>query len=382
MFGVFDESLWWPSQELGYLKDVNISLTDLKVFDQDGAVPLAVGAKAIDIGGGSELGVAPLMKTLPNLRWFLVGDIWKGFAFMIRPGSMKTQDDFQKQGNSLKDAARMTVQQWKGKTIIMKLGIGHDPALDAALSNGGLTRDDVKIMDMSTVEGATAFLRGEGDIYLGDLPSRFRLTEAGDVPALAADAIGPDAAAYVGFVTTADWLQSNHDTALRLLGVWYRVADLLKSDQADKALDIMRTHINKQTGASFDLETTRVVNTIISPWFTVEEAQRDVYTPGGRWDWADRTRYSIDYYVKNNTIRPGDVSPDWFAQAAVLFNEYISFKVKTETDLSAADAAIKANESGKMAKAIDLDNQAKWNYAIRNYFDSAQLAQAALNATK
>jgi len=382
VFPVFDESLWWVTDELGYLKDINMTLSEVKAFDGDPKVLEATAVKGVDLGGGSVEGVVPLAETLTNIRMVLYQDSWKGFAFMVRPGELKTFDEILKDVGDEAEAAKQTAAQFKGKNVIANLGIGHDATIKAALSLAGLTMDDITITDLPTIEGATAFLRGEGDIYLGDLPSRFRVAEAGNVAMLSAEQIGPDAVAYVGFFAREDWITENEDLLLRLLGAWYRVADLLRSDEADKALTIMFTHVNEESGASFDLATAQWVNTDISPWFTFEETGEQIFTPGGKWDLTARIKYQISQYEQQGTLKPGTVTPEKFSVAQQLYEKLVALKDATEKDLSEAADLYNAGGVADAQAVRDLIEQAKWNWDIRNYVDSAALAAEALAAAK
>jgi ABC-type nitrate/sulfonate/bicarbonate transport system substrate-binding protein len=380
IFPVFDESLWWVADELGYLSDVNATMTELRTFDGDPQVLEATAVGGVDLGGGSVEGVVPLAETLDNIRLVLFQDAWKGFAFMIRPGELRTYDEVLAEVGDPDEAARQTAAQFEGKNVVANLGIGHEATIEAALSLADLTMDDITIIDLPTIEGATAFLRGEGDIYLGDLPSRFRLTEEGNVPMLAAAQIGPEAVAYVSFFAREDWIQENEDQLLRLLGAWYRVADQLRSAEADAALEIMYTHINDVTGAEFDLETARWVNTEVSPWFTFEETGDLIFTPGAEWDLHDRIEYQIGIYEDQGTLEPGTVTVENFSVAQQLYERLVELKDQTEADLSAAADAY--NAGGSQPEVRSLIDQAVCQWGIRNYVDSASLAAEALAATQ
>jgi ABC-type nitrate/sulfonate/bicarbonate transport system substrate-binding protein len=378
IFNVFDETPWQVAIDLGFLKDVNINVPGgLRSFDKDPAVSEAVASGSPDLGGTAEFQTIPQAPTLRNMVWVLVGDIWRGFAFIGRPGKIKTYDEILKEVKDPKLAVKQTVEQFRGKTLIMNVGIGHDPAVNAALALGGLTRKDIKITDLPTVEGATAFLRGEGDLYFGDLPSRFRVQEAGNVPVLTAAQMGPSAVAYVGFVSRKDWLKANEETMLRLLGVWYRVADLLAGPNADQGLDIMRKFINGKTGAKFELKNVQWVNDQISPWFTFEEAWELLYRPGAPLDWHGRLRYAIDYLEKQGTIKKGAVTVEEHSQARQLFMKLMDLKLETETDLDSVQRALLFLGDKAPAEAKSLFEDAKHQYSIRNYVDSAKLARQA-----
>jgi ABC-type nitrate/sulfonate/bicarbonate transport system substrate-binding protein len=380
IFPVFDESLWWVADELGYLGDVNATMTELRTFDGDPAVLEATAVGGVDLGGGSVEGVTPLAETLDNIRLVIFQDAWKGFAFMVRPGEFQTYEEILEDVGDQDEAARMTAAQFEGKNVVANLGIGHEATIEAALSLADLTMDDITITDLPTIEGATAFLRGEGDIYLGDLPSRFRLTEEGNVPLLAAAQIGPEAVAYVCFFADEAWISENEDQLLRLLGAWYRVADQLRSAEADAALEIMYTHINEVSGAEFDLATAQWVNTDISPWFTFEETGELIFTPGAEWDLHARIEYQVGIYEEQGTLEPGTVTVENFSVAEQLYERMVELKEQTEADLTAAAEAYNAGD--RPAEVRELIEQAKWNWDIRNYVDSAALAAEALAAAE
>ncbi|MDZ7837957.1 MAG: hypothetical protein U5N58_08390 [Actinomycetota bacterium] len=75
--------------------------------------------------------------------------------------------------------------------------------------------DDVEFNDMPNVEAAAAFIRGEGDVYMGDLPGRYRVAEEGAIPIVDAAIFGQEAWCYVGQLMHKDWFENNEDTAIR-----------------------------------------------------------------------------------------------------------------------------------------------------------------------
>lgn len=376
-FEVWDLSIVHPANELGFLKDVGLRFSEIKEFNKETPLMEALDVGSIDLGGTAAIVSVPLAKTLKNIVWGPAYDMWWGNAVMVRPGTFKTYDEILKEVNGdEKKAAYLVTRQLKGKTINAMLGAGHEPFIDATLAAGGLTRADVKINDLAHTESAAAFIRGEGDAYIGDLPGRYRVAETGAIPMVDSRIMGQEGWCYVGYLFNRQWLQKNEETALRFISTMYRVADVLKGPDVDKALEIMRVHVNKQSGANFTLEQGHVVNNQISPWFTFEEAKNVLFTPSSVYYWGGRINWLIDWYKKQGKLEAGDVTYAQHSAAEDLYFKLAKYKGQSETDMGVAVAAYNASSKKDQGLRL-LIEKAKWNWDMRNYLDAATLASQA-----
>ena len=377
MFGVWDLRLPHPAQDLGFFADVNINIIKFYDFSKENTMLETLQEGSTDIAGTSAIVSVPLGKTLDKIIWLGTFDYWWGNAVMARPGEFKTYAEILKEVGDAKEAARLACYQLKGKTFDAMLGAGHENFITAVLELGGLTMKDVKFNDMPNVEAAAAFIRGEGDVYVGDLPGRYRVAEEGAIPIIDASLFEQEAWCDVGFLTNKDWLKNNEDAALRFLGALYRVSDALSGPDKDIPLEIMRQNVNRMAGSNFTLEQGRVVNSQISPWFTVEQAREILYSPDNKFNWKDRLQYLIDWNISQGKLKEGDVTIESHSRSDELFEKYWNYKVQSEEDMKLAAEAYNSGTAKNSDEVRNLIEQAKWNWDIRNYIDAAKFAADA-----
>jgi hypothetical protein len=268
----------------------------------------------------------------------------------------------------------------KGKTFIYQHEWGHDPSVNVLLETGGLTRNDVNFIDMKATEGATAFIRGEGDIYTGDLPNTMRLIEMGNKKIIGAKELpGPYMQMWVNFWMRKDLVQNDEPTALRILSTWYRVADTLNSGEWEKPLEIMRKWVNRYSGANFTLEQGRYVQLNVSSWLTFEEALRK-YFEGTPSVWMRRLQFLIEEFEKQGKINPGVVKADELSKIDYLFYKLLQLKIATEMNLSDIEKKVSGKTGREIEGIMELVEKAKSYYRIRDYVDSEAISAVALKA--
>lgn len=332
---------------------------------------------SVDSAGTAVLVTVPLFKTLDKIIWGPPHDSWWGNAVMARPGKYKTFEEFMAELGDEEEATFRTCKQLEGQVLNTMLGAGHENFIQAVLERGGLTMDDVIINDLPHMEGAAAFIRGEGDFFLGDLPGRYRVAEEGAIPIIGGSLFGQEAWCFVGYLFNKDWLDNNEETALRFISQMYRVADVLSGPDKEEALEIMRVAVNEMSGASFTMEQAHIVNSQISPWQTFEEAKETYFNPDHKFNWNDRVQYLIDWYTEQGKIEEGDVSVEAHSRAEELYNKLWNYKQQSERDMIAVAEAYNADSVKDKEKVRSLMDQAKWNWDIRNYLDASTLAADA-----
>jgi hypothetical protein len=218
---------------------------------------------------------------------------------------------------------------------------------------------------------------------IGTLPYRYQLTEANAAITLiearhfGAKFLGPISYSYSGYYFNKDWLNKNEDTALRFIGTLYRVADVLSGPDTDKALEIMRVHLNKASNSNFTLKQAHDINTNINPWFTMEQAKKILFTPGEKTYWNDRLKWIINCNIEKGNLKEGDVIVENHSQGEYLFSKLWGYKTKCEKDMITIAKAYNENKVKNKNKIRSLIEQANLNWLIRNYIDAAKLANEA-----
>lgn len=385
---VWDSQLWWVADQLGYLRDVGIKVKEHKSTGDEAAAVRAVSAGSLDLMMTTIWPTIPQSATIKNLAVAFIADIWWGGALMVRRGQFKTYKEILAQVGDPHDALAQTMSQLKGKTFITN--VDQSPQMVKLLDIGGLTVGDVKSLDMQALEGATAFIRGEGDVFSGTLPTRMRVAEEGGVELTdQKDWAGlREAYVYVFWVARKDWLEKNEDQMMRLMGAWLRVSDSLKprsqeaNEAQDKVLGFMRERVNKDSGANFTLEQGRWVNKEISPWFTFEEMGPTLYDPIGEFYWRNEVQRRINEFIKLNAIKSGDVAYETYSQAEQLYKKLAGYKTQTETTRAQVQQLLSNNGAKDSSKAKALQEWSDSHYFLRNYVDSASLAADALKAAQ
>jgi len=338
-YPVFDLAPWVAAEEWGYLEDMNITL-EHKVFpdERSGLQALASGSSHLQLMGDLSLvGVAP---TFTDFRAVFVPNVFQGFAPLIRPdGEIKTFEQMKKEISDPKQALRATCAQVKGKTWLAQLGASHETTVDATLEMAGLTRDDLNFIDIGPAEGATAFLRGEGDIYLGDVPNRYRLEEEGMVPLVTAGDLGQKAAAYITIVGNKEWLseQDNEDALLRLNLVWFKALDELKAGgpRAEQAFQGIADWVNKGAGTSFSADAAEFIFwNIYIPQPSFDGMEKVFFTPGGSFNWSTRLQWGVEIREDQGQIEPGEVDPESITVNEDLFKKLQDYKKQAEIGIS------------------------------------------------
>jgi ABC-type nitrate/sulfonate/bicarbonate transport system substrate-binding protein len=360
-YPVFDLGPFIAAEHWGYLDELGLTL-EHRVFpdERTGLAALAAGTSQLQLMGLVSLaGVAP---TFPEFRNVFLPEVFMGFAPLVRPdGGMKTFEQMSQEIEDPAEAKQATCAQVQGKTWLMQLGASHEPVLDAVLECAGLTRNDLTVVDIGPAEGATAFLRGEGDIYLGDVPNRFRLEEEGMLPLISAFDLGPKAQDFVAIVANQPWIedQANEDTLMRLMAAWYRALDdLLVGDaRSDEGWQVIADWVNEGAGTSFDKEAAKFVLTTISPPIPADDMVATFYTPGEPLYLPDRAAFDVETREEQGVIEPGDVDPTTLDLSEQLFQKYLDYREQAEAGIAAG------HPNAELAQTF-LDG--------RNYLDAAR----------
>ena len=372
---VFDGSPMAAAEHLGYFGKVGLTV-NIRTFGDVQGIGQAAAAGSLNAGLFGDQGGMPAIANLGHLTYCTFGDIFAGYAIMGRNGKQLTfKDALAKTGGDRQKALQLTMQGLKGKTIMTQLSAGTGPFLRLLLADANMSLADLHVTELNSPDSATAFIRGDGDLQLGDVPSQYRLSEQGAVQVITAKDVGPTASLYVGYVCNTAWLASNHDTMLRLLSVWYHVADDLNNKNADRTLTIMFNWVNRNAGTTFDLKQAQYIAKTVSPWPTFDEAGNIFYDPTQSTYIGQRLGYVINGQVASHKIPTGSVTPESVTQAAQLYQELKNQKAAADKNFSELKGR---NLSGSAKSAY---SQAQSYYAIRDYLDAARFSDAALHAS-
>src|ERR1044071_7188909 len=154
----------------------------------------SISSGKIDVAINNISSVISVHERNPQIiYWYGFNPFDNGFALMIRPdGKLKTLQQFEIEVGDHERAVQMTAAQLKGKTVVTTGNTDMEQGVAAAARRGGLDfKKDMRIIDLNPDEGLAAFLRGEGDAYIGGIPQRTRAGKEGMVEMLTGADLGP-----------------------------------------------------------------------------------------------------------------------------------------------------------------------------------------------
>ena len=213
----------------------------------------ALSSGSIDVAINNISSVVSTHARNPEIvYWYGFNPFDNGFALMIRPnGPLKTLDEMLITVADRAEAVRRTAAQSKGRTVITTGNTDMEQGVAAAARRGGLTfPNDVNVIDLNPDEGLAAFLRGEGDAYIGGIPQRTRAGREGMREMLTGADIGPPP--INGLVTTKRFAREHEGELVALLHVWFRTVKHINADLDDGAR-IVVGRLNAQSGGAFTI---------------------------------------------------------------------------------------------------------------------------------
>ena len=279
----YDYQFFKVAHRLGIDKEFGLNLVDVPKPGQTAYADLARGA--IDIAASCESCALPAIANFPKLRNFLITELFKGFVLIGRQDDgvpqYKTYADFLKTAGGNKDRATSEfVASLKGREFAINPA-ADGAVLGALLEHGALTPADVKITPFpDEVKAALAFISGTGDYYFGSLPQELRMLTSPDLKDRFVEAGPADLFPlnYANFAATSDWLESNEDTAVRLVAVWFRVTRYLY-EKPDELLLIIAKELESQTGGLLTDEQTKLAITKFNYFAPFEKAYETYFDP-------------------------------------------------------------------------------------------------------
>ncbi|WP_283136225.1 ABC transporter substrate-binding protein [Rhizohabitans arisaemae] len=322
-FGImpyFDYAPWDLAQEQGFFAAEGIEYTPT-LFPVEGNMAPALVNGSVDVGAFSDTAAVNLAGQFPKLRMVGFQNVFTGFAIMTRKGAFATyEENLAKEGDPDK-AAIATISQLKGKTIVTTSGAAFSMVIDQALQKAGMAKGDLKIADFEPDTGVAAFQRGTGDVFLGGLPQRQRLTELGNVALISGDQIGPGAIALSGLAANADFAAANPEVLAALQRVWFKTMAYMDAN-ADKANTFIAEWANKKNGASNKAaDVAAFYKDFVKLAKTPAEAREMFYAEGAPNNWKTRIDYLISYGEADKSLKPGSVRADELVIAADVMNK-------------------------------------------------------------
>lgn len=278
----------------------------------------------IDVSFGCVDEQVAVMNGVPDIRHFAPLGFYKGFFFVGRADSIKSWDDL-KAEMGIEAAREYRRNEFKGK--IINIIPAKEPLVVDMLEQVGLTADDVTFMEFADDQkGATAFLAGTGDFYIGGIPQQTNLLKQGGdkfVNAGGYEILGPAGAWYDTFSSTDSFMIDNREAALRTLALIY-LAENKFNENPEAFAEVAAAALSKVSGAEFSVEEYLDMQLIYDEFQTVELCIERVYNPDSDYYWRKPVEYCLTNAIKKGTIDSSFTADKYFGEAEVLFNELLA----------------------------------------------------------
>jgi ABC-type nitrate/sulfonate/bicarbonate transport system substrate-binding protein len=194
----------------------------------------------------------------------------------------------------------------------------YDPLLRATLDQGGLTMDDVEVVNFADDEkAALAMIGGTGDFYIGGLPSEINLLSNHPDEFIligGAEILGPAGLWYSQIASTEAWLAGNEDAALKIMAMSYRYNRYIQ-EARDQVLPVVVEAMNAHSGVGTTEEELNFIFDTFLDFRTYQQDQETTYNPESPLFWENSAIYYVEQsqdlpegadYLRNNPLN------EWF----------------------------------------------------------------------
>lgn len=277
----------------------------------------------VDLTYGCIAEQVAVMKGVPDIRHFAPVGFFKGFFFVGRAGEMKPWEEL-KSEMGLEAAREYRRQEFKGKTInIIPQKI---PLVLDMLEQVGLGEKDVKFMKFADDQkGATAFLSGTGDIYIGGIPQQKKLIEMDGkyVNVGGHEILGPAGVWYDTMSTTDKFMIENREAALRTFACMLLTEKKFAQDM-NKFAEVGTAEMSRIAGTEFSVQDFIEMQTIYDQYQTLDILQSEVYNPEHVFYWRYPVEYHLKMAVKDGTLDESFTADTYFGESEKLFHEMLA----------------------------------------------------------
>ena len=380
----------------GWFEDVGITLEPephgLVLPSAERAANLIAGT--VDVVATGAYNLLPSMGRARNLRVFFQKDVFQGYRIMAQPEQgYKSFDEFLAEGLSEEEAFQRTAAQLKGKTITYLSEPSREQFIEMIYRRGGLTQEEIASIQTINVDDSQTIgmmISGRADFQFSGAPAMVELTKRGFKSILTAVDLARSAtpsvessellaSQKVGWATTSEFMEANHDTILRMASVGFRIVRYIR-DNPEEALEIHVPFLNSIAGSQMTSEFGKWLYDVVHPYSTFEE----------QWEWYADPR-SVFYYwyevgarIKDAEAKgifsPGDMRVETIMAADDVYWELLELKLKAGRAINQANRRVEdVRAAGKDAsKADELLDRAGFFFSAYDYLDAHRFAEAAL----
>lgn len=297
----FDYQFFSVAKEFGWDEELGLDLK-FEWLTQSGPSIQALANGSLDTVNTCVVCNFPFYESVPEMVNFLTVNQFKGFVVIGRIGQSKPYADALAELGTPEAAKQATIEQMKGKTFPVYLA-NYKPLMTAVLEQAGLSLDDVTTVNFADDEkAALAFISGEGDFYMGGLPSEINLLmNHPDQFQLigGAEILGPAGLWYSNVASTDDWLSENEDAALKIMAMSYRYNRYVQ-EKIDVVMPIVVKAMNDHSGVATDVESLKFIFDRFLEFRTYQQDAETTYNSDSPLFWEN----SAEYYVAKSTELP------------------------------------------------------------------------------
>lgn len=317
------------AHEVGLDKEYGLDL-DLQVVSSTSAGAQSLVRGDVVIGGSCISEHLACVSGSPNLVNFTPLGDFKGFFFVGRKGDLSSWDELvEEKGGDIEAAKEQRLNELKGKTFCI---IPQRKALILdALAQVGLTEKDVTFMNFGDdAKAANALLAGTGDFYIGSLPQQRSLMNQGDFINIGGSEILGEAGLWFDtWMTTADFLKDEEETALKLQALIFGAINAFDSDQ-DKFSEIAARLFTETSGTETPTEEWKTFMTEFDDLVSVDEAKDGFYNPDSDRYWEKTVNYTVQTLVESGDLPEGTDGRQYYTAGEELFNKLLENKELVE----------------------------------------------------
>lgn len=288
----------WVAKEKGWFEEegVDVQITTLPWYDE---VNTALASDSIDLGSSTPDSRLAVYHTYPGAKQVFLAFSFEGFGLIVRPDEFDTYEEILADNGGDEEAALSdATAQLEGKTILYATTGGSSTFVETALSAGGLTLDDVTSIDLNVDQALTAFLRGEGDAFLGGLPQRTAALEAGNEILVTAADLPPEAAELVGWAARNDYAEEHPEAILGFMRGWYRTMQFIE-ENPDEGLGIIADKVNEVSNTGLTVEDLQGLWNVVEFFpASAQEAEEFFYDEDGDRYWRRAYDAVMASYIK------------------------------------------------------------------------------------
>ncbi len=299
----FDYQFFSVAKEYGWDKQLGLDL-QFQWLTQSGPSIQALANGSLDTVNTCVVCNYPFYESVPEMQNFLTVNQFKGFVVIGRVGQSKSYDELLADLGSADKARTAAIQQMKGKTFPVYLA-NYRPLITAVLEQAGMSLDDVQTINFADDEkAALAYIGGNGEFYMGGLPSEINLLmNHPDQFKLigGAEILGPAGLWYSNVAATETWLAANEDTALKIMAMSYRYNRYVQ-EKIDVIMPIVVKAMNDHSGVATDVDNLKFIFDKFLEFRTYKQDAETTYNANSPLFWEN----SAKYYVAKSTELPKD----------------------------------------------------------------------------